>query len=127
MSGQTGPLPDTSHFLPVFAGAFLAGAFAAACDLESGFAVTVFLVEGAGAVGAFLAAVFGTAFLSDVWVSADALTALISRGVRDFGALSPLDAIVPVFGVVFSILAISIVLWNRKLIVDRCRTRVSLE
>lgn len=66
MSGQTGPLPDTSHFLPVFAGAFLAGAFAAACGRESGFAVTVFLAEDAGAAGAFLAAVFGADFLSDV-------------------------------------------------------------
>ena len=105
----------------------MAGALAAACGLESGFAVTVFLAEDAGAAGAFLAAVFGAGFLSDVWVSADALTALISRGVRDFGALSPFDAIVPVFGVIFSVLTISIALWNRKLIVDRRRQRVSLE
>jgi hypothetical protein len=105
-AGTTGPLPDTSHFLPVFAGAFLAGAFAAACGLESGFAVTVFLAEDGGA-GAFLGALFGAGLLSDVWVSADALTALISRGVRDFGALSPFDAIAAVFGVVFSVLTIS--------------------
>jgi hypothetical protein len=93
--------------LPVFTGAFLAGVFAAACGVESGFAVTVFLAEGAGAAGAFLAAAFGAGVLSDVWVSAEALTVLISRGVRDFGALSPFDAIVAVFGVVFSVFTIS--------------------
>ena len=107
MSGHNRPAPPTSHFLPIFTGAFLAGAFAAACGLESGFAVTVFLTEDAGTAGAFLTAVFGAGFLSDVWVSADALTALISRGVRDFGALSPFDAIAAVFGVVFSVLTIS--------------------
>jgi hypothetical protein len=99
--------PAAYHFLPVFAGAFLAGVFAAACGWESGFAVAAFLAEDAGGVGAFGAAAFGADFLSDVWVSAEALTVLISRGVRDFGALSPFDAIVAVFGVVFSVLAIS--------------------
>jgi len=98
--------PATHHFLPVFAGTFLAGVFAAACGWESGFAVAGFLAEDAGGVGAFGAAAFGADFLSDVWVSAEALTVLISRGVRDFEALSPFDAIVAVFGVVFSVLAI---------------------
>jgi hypothetical protein len=99
--------PATYHFLPVFAGAFLAGAFEAACGRESDFAVAGFRAEDAGGVGAFGAAAFGAGFLSDVWVSAEALTVLISRGVRDFGALSPFDAIVAVFGVVFSVLTIS--------------------
>jgi hypothetical protein len=105
----------------------MAGAFAAACGLASGLAITVFLEEAPGAAGAFMAAAFGAGFLSDVCVSADALTALISRGVRDFGARSPFDAIVAVLGVVFSVLAISGTLWNHMLIVDRCRQRVSLE
>ena len=101
------PAPCSYHFLPVFAGAFLAGAFAAACGRESGFVVAGFLAEDAGGVGAFLVAAFGADFLSDVWVSAEALTVLISRGVKDFGALSPFDAVVAVFGVVFSVFAIS--------------------
>jgi len=73
------------HFLPIFAGAFLAGIFAAACGWASGFAVADFLAEDAGGIGAFRAAAFGAGFLSDVWVSAEALTVLISRGVRDRG------------------------------------------
>ena len=85
----------------------MAGVIAAACARASGFAVAGFLAEDAGGVSAFGAAAFGAGFLSDVWVSADALVALISRGVRDFGALSPFDAIEAVFGLVFSVLAIS--------------------
>ena len=112
MSGRR-PAPSSVHFLPVFTGAILAGAFAAACGL----AITVFLEEALGAAGALMAAAFGAGFLSDVCVSADALTALISRGVRDFGARSPFDAIVAVLGVVFSVLAISGTLWNQN--VDR--------
>ena len=107
MSGRKMPAPATYHFLPVFAGAFLAGVIAAACARASGFAVAGFLAEDAGGVSAFGAAAFGAGFLSDVWVSAEALTVLISRGVRDFGALRPFDAIVAVFGVVFSVLTIS--------------------